>query len=73
MLDSDEIEGFQVKRRKLRNPHVVTVTQAAEMLGLSDGAIRWNITEGYLPAHFDGYKYLVDIDDLRAFKERFYD
>jgi hypothetical protein len=60
------------RKRRRKNPRVVTAAQAAEMLRLSRSAILWNISHGYLKARFNGYKYLIRLDDIEKFEEEFY-
>ena len=63
------------RRRRRRNPLLgyLTVDEAAEIARLSPGAIRWNISKGFLPAEFDGYRYHIRPQDLQRFLELYYD
>ena len=60
------------KRRRRRNPTLITAAQAATSMGLSRNSILWNIRRGYLKAHYDGYRYRIHLDDLKEFRDRFY-
>lgn len=51
----------------------LTVSEIATAMGKHVNSVLWNIKEGYLPARFDGYKYLIRRIDYLRWKNEFYD
>ena len=63
------------ERRRRGRKTLYTVKECAEVIGISEGAVRWNILQGYLPAtkNDEGYhEWLVEASALRAFQEEYY-
>ena len=62
---------MMLKRRR-GNPGTYTASEVAENMGLHQNTVLWNIRQGYLKATFDGYRYNIRPQDVRAWVEEFY-
>lgn len=66
------MEDFKIGSSRRHNPRFLTCSEAGEIMGLSAGAILYNVKKGYLVAEFDGFRYKIRPSDLRQFAEDFY-
>ena len=66
---------MQRDRRRLRNPRYLTVEEAAEIVGITPGAIRYNLRMGYLRGFRIDRRGTWGIlrSDLKDFVEAYYE